>query len=105
MPDYRKTTEAQERLEAMTATTDGFEIAELDLRMRGAGDLFGTRQSGLPELKLADLIRDAELLTEAREAAFRLVELDPRLEAAEHAAMRRHLARTAPRSLGLARVG
>jgi ATP-dependent DNA helicase RecG len=105
MPDYRRTSEAEERLEAMARTTDGFEIAELDLRMRGAGDLFGTRQSGLPDLKLADIVRDAELLVEARDAAFRLVETDPRLEAPEHAEMRRHFARTAPRSLGFARVG
>jgi ATP-dependent DNA helicase RecG len=105
MPDYRQTTEARERLEAIERTTDGFEIAEMDLRIRGAGDLFGTRQSGLPELKLADIVRDAELLVEAREAAFRLVDDDPRLAAPEHAELRSHLARTAPRSLGFARVG
>jgi ATP-dependent DNA helicase RecG len=105
MPDFRRTAEARERLAAMVATNDGFEIAELDLKMRGAGDMFGTRQSGLPALKLADVVRDAELLQQARDAAFALVETDPRLEAPEHAAMRAHFARTAPRSLGFARVG
>ena len=105
MPDFKRTAEARERLAAIAATTDGFEIAELDLRMRGAGDFFGTRQSGLPELRLADVVRDAELLLEAREAAFALAEADPRLEAPAHAATRAHFARTAPRSLGLARIG
>ncbi len=105
MPDYKRTAEAAERLEAIASTTDGFEIAELDLRMRGAGDFFGTRQSGLPELKLGDIVRDAELLREAREAAFALVEADPKLDDPAHAVTRRHFARTAPRSLGFARVG
>ncbi|HLA63634.1 MAG TPA: ATP-dependent DNA helicase RecG, partial [Rhodothermales bacterium] len=70
MADFKRSAEAEERLTAMAATADGFEIAELDLRMRGAGDFFGTRQSGLPDLKLADVVKDAELLQEAREAAF-----------------------------------
>jgi ATP-dependent DNA helicase RecG len=105
MADFKRSAEAEERLKAMAATTDGFEIAELDLRMRGAGDFFGTRQSGLPDLKLADVVKDAELLQEAREAAFSLAEADPRLEQPENAAARTHFARTAPKSLGFARVG
>jgi ATP-dependent DNA helicase RecG len=105
MPDFKRTAEAEERLQAIATTQDGFEIAELDLRMRGAGDFFGTRQSGLPELKLADIVRDAELLQEAREAAFGLVDADPKLEDPANATMREYFARTAPRSLGFARVG
>jgi ATP-dependent DNA helicase RecG len=105
MADFKRSAEAEERLKAMAATTDGFEIAELDLRMRGAGDFFGTRQSGLPDLKLADVVKDAELLQEAREAAFSLAEADPKLEDPANAEMRAHFARTAPRSLGFARVG
>ena len=54
--------EARERLKAMTETTDGFEIAERDLRLRGPGDFFGTRQAGLPTFRLIDLVRDRELL-------------------------------------------
>ena len=62
--------EARERLKAMTETTDGFEIAERDLRLRGPGDFFGTRQAGMPTFRLIDLVRDQELLEEAsREAA------------------------------------
>jgi ATP-dependent DNA helicase RecG len=62
--------EARERLKAMTETTDGFEIAERDLRLRGPGDVFGTRQAGMPTFRLLDLVRDRDLLEEAgREAA------------------------------------
>ena len=61
--------EARERLRAMTETTDGFEIAERDLRLRGAGDFFGTRQAGLPTFRLIDLVRDRELLESARQEA------------------------------------
>ena len=61
--------EARERLQAMTETTDGFEIAERDLRLRGAGDFFGTRQAGLPTFRLIDLVRDRDLLELARREA------------------------------------
>ncbi len=105
MASYKRTSEAEERLDAMAATTDGFEISEIDLRLRGAGDFFGTRQSGLPDLKIGDLVRDAEILSEAREAAFAIAEADPQLAAPELAAMREHFGRTAPKSLGFARVG
>jgi ATP-dependent DNA helicase RecG len=63
--------EAQRRVDAMCRTTDGFQIAEEDLRIRGPGDLLGTRQAGLPELRIADLTRDRELLEMARREAFK----------------------------------
>jgi ATP-dependent DNA helicase RecG len=68
------TDDARERLKAMSETTDGFVIAEKDLELRGPGDFFGTRQSGLPRLRTGDLIRDREIMEEAHREARRLVE-------------------------------
>ena len=69
----------------MAETTDGFKVAEEDLRIRGPGELFGTRQAGVPRLRFADLVRDADLLRLARTEAFALLERDPALAAPEHA--------------------
>ncbi|MBI4827728.1 MAG: ATP-dependent DNA helicase RecG [Nitrospinae bacterium] len=83
---------AWKRLEVMTSTTDGFAIAEADLSMRGAGDLFGERQWGLPGFKIANLARDGRILAEARKVAFVIVEQDPALVRPEHAPLKRALA-------------
>ena len=75
--------ESEERLRAMLATTDGFAIADADLRIRGPGEFLGTRQSGhLPDLRIADLVRDARWIGVARDAAFELVGADPELAGA-----------------------
>lgn len=79
---------AKVRLETMVETTDGFKIAEVDLKLRGPGELFGTRQSGIPQFKLADLVEDADLVVVARTAAFRLVEQDPQLRSPDHQPIR-----------------
>ena len=71
--------ETRQRLKVMTKTTDGFQIAEEDLRLRGPGDFFGARQHGLPGLKVADLGCDTQLLQEARQAAEQLLAQDPAL--------------------------
>ncbi|MEJ2684522.1 MAG: ATP-dependent DNA helicase RecG [Candidatus Sulfobium sp.] len=71
--------EAGRRLNAMAASADGFRIAEEDLAIRGPGEFFGTRQAGMPELKVADIIRHAGILEAAREEAFRLIEAAPGL--------------------------
>ncbi len=71
--------EARRRLEAMVATTDGFALADEDLRLRGEGTLFDVRQSGLPDLKLARLADDADLVRRARARAFEVIERDPQL--------------------------
>jgi len=84
--------ETMEKLKIMEATTNGFEIAEADLRLRGPGDLLGTAQSGLPPLKLGDLFRDADLMKLARNHAFLVFERDPHLEQPEHAGCRKLLA-------------
>jgi ATP-dependent DNA helicase RecG len=77
-----KTTEGEERIAAMVATNDGFRLAEEDLRIRGQGTVFGARQSGMTDLKLADLLRDLDVLVTARREALALVANDPEL--AEH---------------------
>jgi ATP-dependent DNA helicase RecG len=81
--------EALEKLAIFERTIDGFEIAEQDLRLRGPGDLLGTAQSGLPPLKLGDLVRDAELMKLARNTAFLIIERDPKLEAPQNQPFRR----------------
>ncbi|MDD5259167.1 MAG: ATP-dependent DNA helicase RecG [bacterium] len=79
-----KTEDARSRIRAMLETTDGFRIAEEDLKIRGPGEFFGVRQSGLPEFKVADLLRDFALLAHTRELSFHLVQQDPRLVSLEH---------------------
>jgi ATP-dependent DNA helicase RecG len=71
---------ARERLKALTETTDGFEIAERDLRQRGPGDFFGTRQSGMPTLRVGDLLRDHTLMEEARREAVAALDDDSQAE-------------------------
>ena len=68
------------RLDILCKTNDGFKVAEEDLRLRGPGDFFGSRQSGLPEMHVADLGADAQILQRAQQAALRLLERDPELE-------------------------
>ena len=95
---------AQSRLEVMTRSNDGFEIAEYDLRLRGPGELFSTRQHGLPDLKIANIIDDYELLVLARRNAFKLVGSDPMLTENKHRNIRRSLLAKFGSSLGLADV-
>ena len=76
--------ETKRRLKALTATNDGFKIAEEDLKLRGPGDFFGRRQHGLPALQIADLSCDMRLLNEAQSAAEQLLAQDDQLTAPEH---------------------
>lgn len=85
------TEEARQRLTVMAQTNDGFVIAEEDLKLRGPGEFYGTRQSGMPSLKIADIFRDVPVLEEARKAAFALVKADPELEAPAYAPLKRAL--------------
>ena len=89
-----KTEVGQARMDVMTQTRDGFKIAEEDLRLRGPGEFYGTRQSGMPELYIADIVRDMDILMETRETAFQLVESDPTLAKPENGPLRRALERT-----------
>ncbi|QQR85614.1 MAG: ATP-dependent DNA helicase RecG [Flavobacteriales bacterium] len=77
--------DSRTRIETMVRTQDGFEISEVDLRLRGPGDIMGTQQSGIPQLHLADLIADAELLQQARRYAQRMLDADPGLRDPKHA--------------------
>jgi ATP-dependent DNA helicase RecG len=97
--------QAMERLRILTGTTDGFAIAEADLRLRGPGELIGLRQHGLPELQVADLSKDLDLLLEARQDAQALVRDDPRLKSPALAAIREELRRRVGHVIGLIDLG
>jgi ATP-dependent DNA helicase RecG len=88
-----ETEDAKQRLEAIGRTNDGFVLAEEDLRIRGEGTIFGTRQAGLTDLKVARLVEDFPLVVEAREAAFALVDADPKLTRPDNALVRGEVAR------------
>ena len=81
------------RLRTMEQTTDGFAIAEVDLKLRGPGDLLGVRQSGLPEFRFVDLVQDTPIIVRARTDAFALLDHDPQLRSPENTATRNELIR------------
>lgn len=83
--------EENARLSVLASTDDGFRLAEQDLQMRGPGDLLGTKQIGLPPLRIADLVRDSEVLVRARGIAQSIVERDPKLELPEHTKLKRQV--------------
>jgi ATP-dependent DNA helicase RecG len=97
--------EARQRLDAMSRTQDGFRLAEVDLAIRGPGEFFGTRQSGLPEFRTAGLLTHARLLEEARQDALALVARDPGLRLPEHLALREALLARWRERLELASIG
>ncbi len=95
---------ARSRLEMMERSSDGFEIAEHDLRLRGPGELFSTRQHGLPDLKIANIVEDYDLLVMARRSAFELVSADASLAGPRHRNIRKALLTKFGDSLGLADI-
>jgi len=101
----RVTDEAWRRLKVMEQTTDGFRIAEEDLAIRGPGEFLGVRQWGIPDFRVANLIRDVHLLSMARREAFRLVEDDPCLTCPAHEPLRKTVQDKWQHKLELARVG
>jgi ATP-dependent DNA helicase RecG len=84
MTGYKLTKEAKTRVETMVRTTDGFEIAEVDMQIRGPGDMHGTQQSGVLDLQLADIVRDEKILKYARNLAADILEKDPLLESPQN---------------------
>jgi ATP-dependent DNA helicase RecG len=86
-----RTEDSERRLEALARYQDGFKLSEVDLSIRGEGTLFGSRQSGIPDLKVAKLLRDIDILVEARREAFALVAKDPTLKGPAHRPLRREI--------------
>ncbi len=101
----RATEDAERRIQAMVETTDGFRIAEADLALRGPGEFFGTRQSGLPQFRVADLLRDGPILEEARREAQAIVAADSELRDPAHRGLREGLLARWRGKLALASVG
>ncbi len=97
--------EAMERLSYFASTTDGFALAEKDAELRGPGQILGTRQHGLPDLRIADPFTDREMLARARRDAFRMIELDPYLREPRHELVRKTLAARYAGREELLRVG
>jgi ATP-dependent DNA helicase RecG len=91
MTDYKISQDGKTRIETMVRTHNGSEIADVDLKLRGPGDLMGTQQSGVLDLSIADLGTDGKILQAAREAAKRVLENDPELIKAENFNIRRQV--------------
>ncbi len=105
LADHKCSADARKRLKVMEKTNDGFAIAEEDLAIRGPGDFLGTRQSGLPDFRIASIIRDARILNDAKEDAFALAARDPFLEKPEHIILKETLLWKWQGKLDLARTG
>ena len=88
MTGHKLSQEARTRIETMVQTNDGFEIAEVDLKLRGPGDVMGTQQSGVLNLRIADIVRDGSILKTARHEAFSLLGEDPGLNLDAHKQIR-----------------
>lgn len=104
MADYRRSEEARKRLSVMVETTDGFKIAEEDLSLRGPGEFIGTKQSGMPPFRVANLARDIRVLSQARDRAFAIVDDDPELARPEHQLLKKNLMLRWAGKLDLAQV-
>jgi ATP-dependent DNA helicase RecG len=91
MSGYKLSKDTRTRLETMVRTNNGFEIADIDLKLRGPGDLMGTQQSGVLDLLIADLAKDGRILSESRAAAQEILNEDPTLSKPENERIRRHI--------------
>lgn len=88
MTDYKLSEDSKTRMETMVRTNDGFEIAEVDLKLRGPGDIMGKQQSGVLNLQIADLVKDRDILQVARHLAVKLLKADPSMNLPEHAKLK-----------------
>jgi ATP-dependent DNA helicase RecG len=105
LAQYKKSDEAKQRLTVMSKTNDGFKIAEEDFNIRGPGEFLGTRQSGLPDFRVAHIGRDIKILVDARKSAFDLIDRDPELTNPEHQLLKRLLFERWKGRLELAGIG
>jgi ATP-dependent DNA helicase RecG len=102
--DQESVSAVKERLEALVQSNDGFVIAEEDLRIRGPGEFFGFRQWGMPEFRVANMIRDGDLLQQARLEAFSLLKQDPHMSAPGHQELKEAMLRKWEKKLDLGSV-
>lgn len=103
-PSQIEKNKAAARLHAMARYSSGFDLSEIDLKLRGPGDIFGTKQSGFPELKYADVINDTQILVEAKAAAFSLINSDPKLKHPENGLIKENLLRSYKENLNYAKI-
>ncbi len=90
LSSYQLSSDGKTRLKTMVDTSDGFKIAEVDLKLRGPGNIMGTQQSGVLNLKIADVVKDSPILYEARQVAIKLLEEDPGLSHPKHGTIKKH---------------
>ena len=88
----------------MVKHNDGFRVAEVDLKLRGPGDIFGTKQSGFPELKFVDIINDSEVIQEAKQSAFKIINDDPQLESENNSLLKENFLKNYSKNLEYARI-
>lgn len=105
MSSFKLTSDAKVRIETMCRTNDGFEIADVDMKLRGPGDIEGTQQSGILNLKIADLSADVRILQEARTVASKILDKDPDLSLPENGQLKRQLEEQAKGKTSWSRVG
>jgi ATP-dependent DNA helicase RecG len=104
MTDYKLGEDSRIRIETMVRTTDGFEIAETDLKLRGPGDIMGTQQSGALDLLIADLGKDGPILQQAREIAREIIEKDPELTTPENTVIKKQVEMTKKSAVNWSRI-
>jgi ATP-dependent DNA helicase RecG len=88
----------------MEKYTDGFKVAEIDLKLRGPGDIFGTRQSGFPDLKFIDIIKDSDIIKTAKASAFNIINVDPNLRSEKYSVLRENLLKHYSNNLEYAKI-
>lgn len=104
MTSHKLSNDAKTRIKTMVRTNDGFEISEVDMKLRGPGDLMGTRQSGILNLNIADLMKDGVILEKARNAAINLLEKDPQLQQPQHNGILQHFNSQVKRKMQWGRI-